>query len=128
MSEGQHFTGIVNGITQFAMHQTSRRGFFKWVGKAGLALAAAMGGGLAFVSPAFAWIDCRKYLPGCYGPCTCDSSGCQDPDDGWVDRCFGACGDPGHSSICVQLFVYYTWNPQLNQCVQVSNCGLCSCP
>ncbi len=67
MKEDQNSNGIVEGITRFAMRQTSRRGFFKWMGKVGLALAAATGGGLAFVLPAFAYENCQEFYPGCHG-------------------------------------------------------------
>lgn len=127
MNEDQPSTGIIDVITRFAMRQSSRRGFFKWVGKAGLALAAAASGSIAFFSQdASASYPCQKYLPGCHGACTCQSSGCSDPDDGFVDNCFGNCYTC--PTTCVQLFVYYTWDGALNKCIQVQDCALCTCP
>lgn len=107
MSEDGHSTGIVDAITQFAMRQSSRRGFMKWVAKAGLAMAAAAGGGLAFVSTAFAGYDCSKYLPGCHGPCVCVSC-CTDPDDG-RPCCYGCCDYCGPEQL-VEVRRYYAWN------------------
>lgn len=128
MNEDQPSRDIIDAITRFAMRQSSRRGFFKWVGKAGLALAAAASGSIAFfLQDASATVDCSKYLKGCAGICTCVASFCDDPDDGFVNNCYGNCY-VCPSPICVQMFVYYVWDGDLGKCIQVQDCGLCACP
>lgn len=121
MKEDGQPTDIVDSITQFTMRQTSRRGFFKWVAKAGLAVAAAAGGGLAFISTAFASFPCSQYFPGCSNGCNCYSC-CDDPDSG-TQCCTGDCDTCPH--ILVEISVFYYWDPSLNKCVMVKDCPEC---
>lgn len=122
MNEDQSSTSVIDAIAQFAMRQTSRRGFFRWVGKAGLALAATTGSIAFFSSNALAYYDCSKYLPGCTGACTCGTSQCQDPDDG-KHGCSGDCSECPERD--VEMTIFYYWEPSLNKCVQVIDCAPC---
>jgi len=122
MAEDEYPTGIVDSITQFAMRQTSRRGFVKWVAKVGLAMAAAAGGGLAFVSTAFASIDCQKYYPGCSNGCFCVSC-CEDPDSGY-QCCYGCCDYCAPEQL-VEITVFWYWDPGLHSCQMVKDCVNC---
>jgi hypothetical protein len=105
--------------------QTSRRSFLKWVGKAGLATAAAIGGGLVLVLPAFAWINCSQYFPGCTGNCDCESC-CTDPDYG-VQCCAGNCGPCGQPQyFIVTSFWYWDPPPGDGKCHQTKDCEPCT--
>ncbi len=121
MNEDQDPKSMIDAITQLAIRQSSRRGFIRWVAKVGLAAAAAAGGGLAFISTAFAHYDCSK-LPGCSQGCGCFSC-CEDPDSGY-QCCNGCCNDcaPSYS---VEITVFYYWDPGLNHCVMVKDCTVC---
>jgi len=85
--------------------QTSRRSFLKWVGKAGLATATAIGGELALILPAFASINCSQYFPGRTGNCDCESC-CTDPDYG-VQRCAGNCSPCGQPQYFIVTSFWY---------------------
>jgi hypothetical protein len=123
MGKAQDNTDAVDRITGFAMRQTSRRGFIKWLGKGGLAIAAGLTTGLDFLSgTAFASVPCGRYYPGCTGPCTCTPSSCTDGDGGGTQNCEGFCGG------CFQLqyyaYIYWYWNG--SKCVPSKNCIKCS--
>lgn len=113
---------FVDGITKFAMRQSSRRGFIKWLGKGGLALAAGITGGLGFLSNAFASINCSQYYPGCESECGCFVTECKDPSNGKVFYCEGTCGCP---STNYYTLVFWYYSPSLNKCVQAKDCVLC---
>lgn len=125
MDQGQG--GLINSITGFAMRQASRRSFIKWATKAGVALAASMAAGIElFKGTADAFINCSQYYPGCSGRCSCGTSQCQDPSDhDWYyceGNCVGGCGEgPTYYSV----YVYWTWVPDLHQCVVFKTCDNC---
>ena len=116
---------FVDSITEFAMRQASRRGFIKWLGKGGLAFAAAMTAGLELMKgTASAYINCSQYLPGCEGECTCGTSECTDPDNGNTFYCEGACVAPG-GPCYYYVDVFWYWSSTQRTCVQAKNCIKC---
>ena len=123
MHQDERSTDIVDGITSFAMRQTSRRGFIKWVGKAGLAVAGAIGIGLTLALPAFATVDCQKYYPGCSNPCGCLS--CCDDQDSGTECCYGECGGCG-PQIYKEITSFWYYDPGTRGCQQVIDCATCT--
>ncbi len=125
MEKDQDHTDFIDRITGFAMGQTSRRSFFKWIGKGGLALAASITVGIEFLSgTAFASVPCSAYLPGCLGPCTCMESVCADQDGAGTQTCRGECPVCGVSDgVYYQPWIYWYWNG--SRCVPEKLCDQC---
>jgi hypothetical protein len=128
MGENQDHGDFIDSMTRFAMRQTSRRGFIKWVAKGGVAFAAGMMASFEWLTgTALAGINCSEYLPGCEGACTCATSECQDPDNGlWFyceGECPAPCGPPEAYKYWVHVFWYYSSSKQ--NCVQAKNCIPC---
>lgn len=122
MRQDHNQADLVDNITEFAMHQLSRRGFVKWLGKAGLALAAGATASVELLhGTAFAQVPCNSYLPGCQGQCVCWQSCCYDPDNGLDFCCSGFC------SPCSSLFYYVSvsWYWNGSKCVQTKSCIAC---
>lgn len=124
MEENQDQASFVDNITRFVMRQTSRRGFIKWLGKGGLALAGSVMAGFRFLgSTAFAAINCSEELPGCEGDCTCGVSECTDLDNGETFYCEGVC--QGCDEVWYYVLVFWYWSSSQNKCVQAKDCVLC---
>ncbi len=125
MRRDKDHADFVDRFTQFAMRGTSRRGFFKWLGKTGLAFTVGAIGGLDLLQRVVLakpdQVPCSYYFPGCTGDCYCNESCCQDMDNGKTFCCHGSCGR------CVSNFVYVDvfWYWDGSKCVQSYDCIPC---
>lgn len=129
MEKDQDHKDFIDSITGFTMRQASRRGFIRWVAKGGVALAAAMTTGIDLLTrKTYAYVDCGKWLPGCQGVCTCDTSECVDPDTGGSFYCEGNCvGGEGCGGAVASYYVleYWFYGYKEAKCLSVQVCVEC---
>jgi len=97
MNTEQRGTDFVGAVTQLAIKSHSRRGFLYGLGKAGVALAAVMGGIGLVSKSALAYIPPP---PDCYGSCTNCSSGCSTGGRYCAANCGCAQNNPPCSGTC----------------------------